>query len=175
MAALWKSGKMDAFEKLYFENYTSLCRLAHRFVRDTDIARDIVQEIFIRYWKMQEGNVIHEIPEAYLRRACINESLNYLKERDRRTKREGAYAEDNEEYAGAAYQPDTSMMTQETAATIQDAIDNLPPVCRQTFLLSRYEYKSYGEIAALLNISVNTVEKHIGKALSVLRKVLKKN
>jgi RNA polymerase sigma-70 factor, ECF subfamily len=48
----------------------------------------------------------------------------------------------------------------------------LPPICRQVFLLSRYEYKSYSEIAGLLNISVNTVEKHIGKALSILRNAL---
>ncbi len=175
MATLWKPNRMDAFEKLYFENYTSLCRMVHRFVRDTDIARDIVQDVFIKYWKLQQGNVIHEIPEAYLHRACINESLNFLKERDRRTSREGTYAEDRSDYAGTADQPDATLMAEETTSSITTAIDGLPPVCRQTFLLSRYEYKSYTEIAALLNISVNTVEKHIGKALSVLRMVLKKN
>jgi RNA polymerase sigma-70 factor (ECF subfamily) len=61
----------------------------------------------------------------------------------------------------------------ETSRNIESAIDQLPPACRQAFLLSRYEEKSYKEIAEILHISVNTVEKHIGKALKKLREVLK--
>jgi len=174
MASLWKSGKMNAFEKLFFDNHASLCRLVYRFVRDTDIARDIVQEVFLKYWKKYEDSpMTPETPQAYLRRGCINEALNHLKEMERRSQRENTYASDLRE-SSKSDQADALFIAAETASNINDAIDRLPPVCRQAFLLSRYEYKSYIEIAELLNISVNTVEKHIGKALSILKKVLNK-
>jgi RNA polymerase sigma-70 factor (family 1) len=52
---------------------------------------------------------------------------------------------------------------------IQEIISNLPPKCRKVFLLSREEQLPYKEIAKQLNISVNTVDQHIQKALRILR------
>jgi RNA polymerase sigma-70 factor (ECF subfamily) len=49
------------------------------------------------------------------------------------------------------------------------AISNLSPQCRQAFELSRYEDLSYREISERMAISVKTVEKHIGKALKILK------
>lgn len=175
MTLPWKSGKLKAFEKLFFENQTSLCRLVYRFVRDTEIARDIVQDVFLKYWKKsEESPMALDSPEAYLRRSCINEALNYLKENERRTFRESEFATDSGSPSGKTNQADAELIAKETTTNINEAIDHLPPVCRQVFLLSRYEYKSYSEIAELLGISVNTVEKHIGKALSVLKNTLHK-
>jgi len=175
MTLRWKSDKLKAFEKLFFDNHASLCRLVYRFVRDTELSRDIVQDVFLKYWKKSESSPLSlDIPEAYLRRACINEALNYLKESERRTLREGTYAADFGGPSDKNNRADTGLIEGETASNINEAIDKLPPVCRQVFLLSRYEYKSYSEIAELLSISVNTVEKHIGKALSVLRELIYK-
>jgi RNA polymerase sigma-70 factor (ECF subfamily) len=175
MTLTWKSGKLKAFEKLFFENHASLCRLVYRYVRDTDLSRDIVQEVFLKYWKKsEESPVTLDSPEAYLRRACINEALNYLKENERRTFRESEFAAEFGRPSDKNNQADANLIAMETSTNINEAIDQLPPVCRQVFLLSRYEYKRYSEISALLDISVNTVEKHIGKALSVLKNTLNK-
>ncbi|MDZ7604882.1 MAG: RNA polymerase sigma-70 factor [Cyclobacteriaceae bacterium] len=175
MTLRWKSAKLKIFEKLFFENHASLCRLVYRFVRDTDVSHDIVQEVFLKYWKKSEENpMAPDVPEAYLKRACINEALNYLKETERRTLRESSYAEEFGRPSDKNDRADADLIATETASNIHEAIDMLPPICRQVFLLSRYEYKSYNEIASILSISVNTVEKHIGKALSVLKKVLHK-
>ncbi len=46
---------------------------------------------------------------------------------------------------------------------------------QKVFVLSRFEGKSYQEIAAKLDVSVKAVEGHISKALSILRRSLKKN
>jgi RNA polymerase sigma-70 factor (ECF subfamily) len=59
--------------------------------------------------------------------------------------------------------------TKQTAEKIQSAIDRLSPQCRQAFILSRYEHLPYKDIASQMGISVNTVEKHLGKALMLLR------
>src|SRR5262249_8733729 len=60
-------------------------------------------------------------------------------------------------------------------AVLQEAIDRLPPKCREIFLLSRFSKLSYKEIASSLDISPKTVENQLGKALKLLRAYLKAN
>jgi len=55
---------------------------------------------------------------------------------------------------------------------IKDSLDLLPDKCRMVFELSRFQNKKYREIAEELNISIKTVEIHMGKALKILRKAL---
>ena len=57
----------------------------------------------------------------------------------------------------------------ETSNLIRANIDALPPQRRAVFVMSRYEHMSNMEIAAKLNLSVRTVEKHIELALKELR------
>jgi len=55
---------------------------------------------------------------------------------------------------------------------VKKEIQNLPPKCKQIFLLSKYEGLTNIEIAEYLNISTKSVEGHITKAFSILRKTL---
>ena len=173
MAKNGKHVKEEVFEILYFENYTYLCQSIFRFVRDEEITKDIVQDVFLKYWQRIHELQINKSPKSYLKRACINQALNYLKEKERRENRESNYFKEVNQLKNTAERPDMKIITNETSDNINKAIDQLPPVCRTTFLLSRHEQKSYKEIARLLNISVNTVEKHIGKALRVLREIFR--
>lgn len=174
MAPIGKKIKEEEFEKLYFENYAYLCQRIYRFVRDEEITKDIVQEVFLKYWQKIHELKIHDSPRAYLQKSCINQALNYLKEKERRGEREQTYAHEISTSSGNSNRPDSILQGNETSKNIDLAINQLPPACKTVFQLSRYELKSYKEIAKLLNISVNTVEKHVGKALKVLRAILKK-
>jgi RNA polymerase sigma-70 factor (ECF subfamily) len=172
-----KTGKNiddKAFEKIYFEYYSYLCQGMYRFVKDEEITKDIVQDVFMKYWQKIHEIRITESPKAYLYKACINESLNYLKEKERREAREHNYSSKHVASSRQSDQPDIQFLAEETSKGVDAAIDQLPQACRAAFLLSRHEQKSYKEIAKLLDISVNTVEKHIGKALKVLRKLVKR-
>lgn len=170
---------LNDFERLYFENYSKLCQSIYRFVSDEEITKDIVQEVFLKYWQKIPASPagrnelrINESPKAYLKRACINQALNYLKEKERRENRENIFSKEISISGSNSDRPDMKYSADETSKNIQKAIDLLPPACRNAFLLSRHEQKSYKEIASLLHISVNTVEKHIGKALKILRRIL---
>ena len=55
---------------------------------------------------------------------------------------------------------------------VKKEIDNLPPKCKQAFVLSKQEGLTNVEIAEYLNISTKSVEGHITKAFSILRKSL---
>ena len=60
------------------------------------------------------------------------------------------------------------MIEKELAEKIRIAVESLPQQCRMVFTLSRFENLSYAEIAAQLNLSVKTVENHMGKALRIM-------
>jgi len=170
MARLGKSRQLKIFEKVYFDNYNLLCQTVWRFVKDEEATKDIVQEVFVKYW--QRINEIHitESEKAYLRRASINAAINYLKETERRDSRQLSFASESQNKE--TDRPDAQLEFREASSKLQSAIDTLPPACRKVFLLSRHEGKSYKEIGEILSISINTVEKHIGKALKRLRKGL---
>ena len=174
MVKIGKHDKADEFERLYFDNYASLCQSVYRFVKDEDITKDIVQDVFLKYWQKIHELRISESALFYLKKSCVNQALNYLKERERRGNRENTFSKEVNDPAASSERPDSKYEAKELSNAIQQTIDGLPVACRNAFLLSRHEEKSYKEIATLLNISVNTVEKHIGKALKILRKVLRK-
>ena len=66
-----------------------------------------------------------------------------------------------------------SLASDELEQRIQTAMQSLPEQCRLVFQLSRFEELKYQEIAGQLNISVKTVENHMGKALKIMREQLK--
>src|SRR5690606_29445991 len=65
-----------------------------------------------------------------------------------------------------------SLISSETRAELYHAIDLLPPKRREVFILCKMESRSYEEVSKLLNISTGTVNDHIRKANSFLRKYL---
>ena len=69
----------------------------------------------------------------------------------------------------AAEVSDEEMDTSVRDAEVWNAIDRLPPHCREIFLLSKRDGLTYTEIADELGISVKTVENQISKALKTLR------
>ena len=173
MLSIDKKEKLAKFEKLYFDSFSRLCHSVYRFVKNKELTKDIVQEVFLRYWQKINEITFKESPDSYLHKACINQAINHLKEADRRAQREHAYSQEIQEAGTITERPDMKYETSETSMAIQHAIDQLPPACKIAFLLSRHEDKSYKEIAVIMGISINTVEKHIGKALRILREQLK--
>ncbi len=55
---------------------------------------------------------------------------------------------------------------------VKQEIENLPPKCKQIFLLSKQDGLTNTEIAEFLNVSIKSVEAHITKAFSILRKTV---
>jgi RNA polymerase sigma-70 factor (family 1) len=152
------------FEALYRSSFRRLCAKAYQITLDKKASEDIVQDAFISLWKQRsQSKVIFQ--EAYLYRSVINGALNF----NRRHRRLERSPDDNRFTIDT---PLTNLQSRELEDLIQKTISSLPPVCQEVFLLSRYEEMSYQEIASFLSISVNTVEKHIVKALQILRKAV---
>lgn len=134
---------------------------ALRIVGDADMAEDIVATTFANVWqKINEGLEIDNF-KAYIYQAVRNECLLYL-----RNKKETVGLENIQEV------DEETMDTAERDAKIWKAIEDLPPKCREVFLLSKRDGLSNEEIAKKMGISIKTVKNQMTKAFSRLREAL---
>ncbi len=165
---LLKKNDERAISLIFKEHYGFLCQSIQRVVNDEHIAEDLAQDVFHDLWKRRETLNISISIKAYLRRAGINKTLNYI--RDKKIK-----WDDESKLPGI---PSTSpsilqnLEKKDLKKIIDGAIDSLPERCRLVFTLSRFEEMSYREISESLSISVKTVENQMSKALKVLRWVV---
>lgn len=165
-----RAGNENMFELLFRQYYNSLCNYANGIVKDVDEAEDMVQQVMITIWEKRNALQITTSLKSYLFRAVHNASLNSI----RKQKTITLYTESNlhsQEMSEVA--TSGNVMTKELNSQIGVAIEKLPQQCRMVFKLSRFENMKYAEIAAHLEISVKTVENHMGKALKLLRMELK--
>ena len=158
------------FEIIFREHFGYLTNLAYTVVKDTDVAKDVVQQVFIKFWQNRNEITIRSSVKAYLYRAVVNTGLNYISGNKKFTTLEIQKAESVEDEA-TSYNSEES--GDEITKNVQKAINELSPVCREVFQMSRYSDLTNKEIAKELNISVKAVEKHITKALKILREKLK--
>jgi RNA polymerase sigma-70 factor (ECF subfamily) len=155
----------DAFEALFRAHYDGLVRFATRLVRSRAEAEELVHDVLFKVWRKREGLAPTEELKTYLFRATYNHALNHL--RRRKLERLWRRSLPPEEPSVAPTASDDEMDDLEQA--VRRAIDDLPPRCREIFLLSRESGLSYNAIATTLGISIKTVETQMGRALKALR------
>ncbi len=167
---LISKGDKRAFEEVFNTYYQLLCNYACSMLNDIDEAEEVVQNMFFNIWTKRESLQVNTSIKSYMYRATHNDCLNKIKHGKVRT----VYAQDYKATMNS-HHLDSSQLLQakELGHSINRAIGTLPEQCGQVFKLSRFENLKYQEIADRLNISVKTVENHMGKALKILRNELK--
>lgn len=167
-----QTGKNEAvlsFDQIYKQHHQGLCRYAQRFTQCSYTAEEIVNEVFLKYWKQRETLVVHTSVYSYLAYSTRNLCIDYL----RRKNRKGGWASELSGDFQADYaNPSEVLIGHETQHLIDRAIDSLSSKCRQIFRMSREANMTYAEIAAAMDLSVKTVEAHMGRSLKQLRERL---
>jgi len=161
-----RKGNPVSFTFLFKKYYAMHCARARFLVRSHDDAEDIVQEVFKKLWEQHDRLPPAENPALYIGRAVRNAALNRLQ-------REGRIQ--NEEITEKHILYDESLDTAEMERIrlhIDKAVEELPESCRKIFTMSRFENKSYKQIAEALDISPKTVENQVSIALKKLRQQL---
>jgi RNA polymerase sigma-70 factor, ECF subfamily len=165
-----QSGSETAYEMMFRIYYQPLCRYAYSFLQDKEEAEEVVQATFIALWEKRSSIDIQTSFKAYLYRMVRNSCLNVIKHekiKQQHVAHELAVMEVSYESVSQ------KVYASELELKIAEAIKTLPEQCRYVFQLSRFEELKYQEIAEQLQISVKTVENHMGKALRVMREQLK--
>ncbi len=163
------------FEFIFKAYFPRLMAFAGKFIEDRSVAEDIIQDIFLKVW-LNRKTIEEETFQSYLftlvRNACINHITHkqiadkYNTDIQDLAKEEGLY------YADFFSDPFHQTVFNEVQREIETVIQGLPEQTRKIFRLSRFEGMKNSEIAAMLNISVRTVEKHNTKALQKLKACL---
>ena len=161
-----RPGDPADFDEIYLLHYPALSRYANTIVKDDVIAEDMVHNVFLKLLENVDSLIRSTNLKAYLYRSIYNECMNYLKHQQVETMyQKEKVIHSDEQLEGPAF----NLVHKELQQAISEALKLLPEQCRTVFQLSRYEELKYKEIAITLNISVNTVEKHMVKALKRLR------
>jgi RNA polymerase sigma-70 factor, ECF subfamily len=166
-----KAGDVKAYRELFDTFHTDLCRFAMQYVRDEDIAKEIVQDFFVNFWIKREALSINSSLSSYLYSSIRHRSLNYLRDNKRFSKLE--LNEEIPDNTNNNFALSGEIDAKDLNKNILEAIEELPPKCRTVFKLSREEELTYKEIAEKLNISIKTVETQMGIAFKKLREKLK--
>ena len=165
LVALLQSRDNNAFSEIYDRYWPSLVLHANRMVRDEDLAKDIVQEIFTQLLQ-QETLHMHDTLTHYLYRAVRNRILNKIKH----DKVKINYAADFLNYAkNPGTLADEELTVKELSLAIESEIQKMPAAMKEIFILSRKQYLTQKEIAKMLNLSENTVNNQIQRAIKKLR------
>ncbi len=165
-----QQGERTAMESVFKQYHALLCTTAYYFVKDTDEAKDIVQDVFIKLWKNRQQLEIQSSLPAYLKKAVVNTALNYL---EKQKKFKVVELSKSGAPSIGVNEVERNHQSEELAAKAEKAIESLPPRTRAVYTLIRAEEMSYKEAAEALSISVKAVEKEMMKALRLLRLALK--
>lgn len=163
-----KKGDPRAYSFMVDTYHNMLCVYAYELINDHDLAKDIVQNVFVSIWRMRTKLKDDFAVKSYLHRSVYNEFLNQSRSKKLVVQLDKKYID-----ALSQVMEDESEKTMERLIKlVKQEIENLPPKCKRVFLLSRREGLSNVEIAEYLDVSIKSVEAHITKALTTLRKTV---
>ena len=168
----FKADDMSAFDIIYRKYSKKLYRFAYSIVKVKPDAEGIVHEVFIKVW--EKRNKIDEYLsfESYLFTITYNTTISFIREKVKENK----YIEHLKSIQNPSIQSNIipEIEYKELKDKSEKIIGLLPSRQKQIYKLSREEGLTYKEIAFKLNISVNTVETHMARALKSIRKNLGK-
>jgi len=154
-----------------FKKYWELLYvLAYRRLRDEDLAKDMVQEVFVYCWKQKDAIVINESLEAYLRSALQYQLIAHFRKEQIQSK---VFSYLYERMITVKSEMRDLLSEQDLSNTLQSELEQMPETMREVFKLRIRDY-SVDEIALSLNLAKKTVRNNLAKGNHRLRKALVK-
>jgi RNA polymerase sigma-70 factor (ECF subfamily) len=161
-------GDENAFQELY-ENYRNkVFYIAWKLLRSKDNAEDVLQEIFIKIWTHKEKLPDIENFNAYLNTLIRNHIYNCLR---KQANEENFILEAAKQDINDSNLTFDTVLLHELQHKLQSAVYQLSPQQKRVFELSRLEGFTHKEIAEMMNISKETVKKHMMEASRLVKTV----
>jgi RNA polymerase sigma-70 factor (ECF subfamily) len=161
-----RRGSTASFEQLFRAHHPEMCAFATRMVGRTDVAEDLVQEVFLYVWRHREAWDVQTSARQYLYSSVRHAALRYL--RHERVVQQHV-PETVALFARSPRPTDADLSASEIVSAVRAAIERLPDRCRLVFTLHREQGMSYLEVAEVMGISPKTVDVQMGRALKALR------
>jgi RNA polymerase sigma-70 factor (ECF subfamily) len=170
--------KATIFSKIYAEYFRRCLLYAQSYLQDPCLAEDVASEAMMRLWENWDDSYSTVQRKAFLLTIIRNRCLDHLRRIQTTMKtQEDLTAISHREHSFRISLLESTVPQELFVSDIQEIVNKtlkqLPEQTRLIFQLSRIENKTASEIANDLGISIKTVEYHMSKSLSVLRKNLK--
>lgn len=164
-----KKGDKEAFNTIYQQYSPKVYNTVLYLLNDSDVAADVVQELFLTIWE-KRNNIQPELNfEAYLSIIARNLTYQYIKKAFHKSQ---IFEEiDNPQLISTSIIEET-IEADSLKEYIFNIISSFPEMRRKVFIMSRFEKLTHAEIAKKLSLSERTVEAHIYQALKELHKIL---
>lgn len=155
----------------FYNLYERYCRRLHgfvlRYIKQREDAEEIVQEVFVKIWESRNKIDVYSSFESFLFTIAYNTTISLLRKRTNEAK----YLEHLKSLQQPENSPDLidEIHYNELNNRVQTLLNELTPRQKEIFQLSREDGLTHDEIAKKLDISVNTVKKHMGNTLAFLK------
>jgi RNA polymerase sigma-70 factor (ECF subfamily) len=164
-----KADNMLAFDALYKKYSKRLFRFSYSILKSKEDSENIVQDVFLNLWENRHKVENDSLIKYYIFTIAYNSTISIM----RKKVKESQFIEYlkslqdlNQEYVN------TELEYNELTNKLDKIIESLPQRQKEVYLLHRVEGLKYNEIAKRLNISTNTIENHMSRALNTIRKTL---
>ncbi|MCZ6649238.1 MAG: sigma-70 family RNA polymerase sigma factor [Acidobacteria bacterium] len=167
-----RQGDELAWEALVRRYQSRVYATALQYVRDTDEALDLAQDIFVRVYKRLETFQGHETFLPWLMRLARNAAIDHLRRRKARPPRRDVQVEDNPPLPDTSPLPDANWESKGRRQLVHNAMGQLTSTNREMILLKEIQGLNLKEIAELLGIPVGTVKSRSNRARLELARVI---
>ena len=168
---LLNRGDSEGLKQLYYIYCKQLFYLAKKYLKDTHLAEDAVQDVFIKLWLKRGKLDPEQCIKSFLFTCLKNHVLNMIRNQKRRII--AAYQVEEQFHPSSDYTAD-ELQYREYTAILNNGINDLPEKRREIFYLKTSGNLSNEQIAEKLHISVNTVKVHYQKGRKFIQAHLQK-
>ena len=166
-----KSTNRDDFRKVYDANYTLLMQVVMHIIYNQEIAEDLVQEAFERFYVKNISFPTMDEAKYWLLRVSKNLALNHI----RRNKREIQLVEKVKKLPGETvnfFDSSKAVIEEEERRNVREAVNSLPENLRSVIQLKEYSGLDYKAIGKVLGISETNVKVRVHRARKKLEEIL---
>jgi RNA polymerase sigma factor (sigma-70 family) len=160
------------FAQLFVQHGRALKRYLESLLPKVEIAEELTQEAFVRLRTSRRTDL--ESPRGFLFRTAHNLALDHLR-RARRVPMDSLEDGAAAWLADAAPSPEEQVATRQELALMRTIVMELPPKCRQVFLLVRIEQLSHRKVAEELGMSQTMVRKYLARAVDHIQARLRQD
>jgi RNA polymerase sigma-70 factor (family 1) len=168
-----KNGDMEAFDGVYRKYCHKLFEFVYHIIKNEPDAEEIVQEVFVKLWESRQRIETYRSFDSYLFTIAYNTTISLVRKRISEKKYVDNIIRMQNESTGTDIADDLSF--EQLNDQVNYLVRHLPARQKEVFLLSREKGLTYKEIAVQLEISENTVENHMVKALRFLREKMNRD
>ena len=162
----------SAFDQFFNRFYTKLTQFAFLYVKNYQAAEDIVADFFFNFLRNKKNVAKIQHVESYLYKSIKYQCFKHIQKSSFNCYL-SEIADDSHYFVNHG-SPETAYLHDEFEIFISNVIESLPPKRKAIFKMIKYDGLKYQQAADIFEVSLKTIESHMGLAIKELRANLSK-